>query len=981
MPQFLVPVISAIGAAAGGAFGATLVMYSTQIAIGAALLGTLALSSAQASKAKRKARNQFNASQVDRLTNVATTVGPRMLVLGRARVGGNVFFRGSVGANKEKFVMLIALAAHEIDAVEAIYLNDVQVALDGSGYVQTAPYLLSRRESGTVEGIVAPPEAIPGTIQVSNVNNDRSSRDPYVTYQYEVFTPKARIRAYLGSPGQAAAAQVMADFPALWTAAHTASGVAYLHCEFWYDETAFPSGLPNVTAVVRGAKCFDPRTSTTVWSENPAILARHVITHPQFGKRASLSAAEDARIAAAANACDTAHSYNGVATALYRASLVVPFGGAARDAIDDLVQAMAGQWAHAAGEFSMKAGVYTAPVLSLGEADLAVVRSSGGAPSQQPISISVHRARNDKFNVVAPKIWDAGQGYKQVSVTPLKAAALIARDGAELVQDVDMPGVFFAPQALHVAGVAMRDARDPLVVTAPFKLSAYRVELFDNIQLTLPRFGWSSKVFNVQGRKWSLDGSIELTLKETAVEIFQPDASFEVQGYAENTALPAPWDINPPAIIAVSSGTTELIVQEDGTLVPRVRVQWAPVTDASIVTVELQWQVVPDSDWRSVSVPASETQAFLVGVADDQSIIIRARSRNSLALSDWGLQQVHVVVGKTEPPPNVPAISVSGDTITWGTVEARDLAGYLLRFNYGVNAWWESATPLHEGVITETPYTAIRRPQGLVTILVKAIDTTGNESAEPVWVSYVFPEALVENVLLDYPQDPTFPGAITGGSVLSGDLVADSIDAFWEPLNEPMYGPAVDDFYIASQFGAMAYEFSVTPGVVGSLVLLYAIDSGGFLIEYQTGGGEDFYITPDTDPFWEPTDDLLYGSPSAWAVWPGFIDVDGSIEVRFRITTTGGLTQGVIGELSAVLDVPDVVESLEDVAISALGTRLPITQTYNAIRTVQLTVQAGGTGISALRVDKNPTLGPLVQILNASGTAVAGVLDATVQGY
>lgn len=150
---------------------------------------------------------------------------------------------------------------------------------------------------------------------------------------------------------------------------------------------------------------------------------------------------------------------------------------------------------------------------------------------------------------------------------------------------------------------------------------------------------------------------------------------------------------------------------------------------------------------------------------------------------------------------------------------------------------------------------------------------------------------------------------------------------------------------------------------------------------YQTGGGEDFYGTPDTDPMWVPSDELVYGTPSAWAVWPGSVTVDGFSEFRFRITVQGGQMQGAIRELSAVVDVPDITERLQDIAISSGGTRLPIAKTYHAIRTVQLTVQAGGTGRSAMTVDKDPTLGPLVQIFNAAGTAVAGVLDADIQGY
>lgn len=340
------------------------------------------------------------------------------------------------------------------------------------------------------------------------------------------------------------------------------------------------------------------------------------------------------------------------------------------------------------------------------------------------------------------------------------------------------------------------------------------------------------------------------------------------------------------------------------------------------------------------------------------------------------------VQGLRTPPPNIESISASGDNISWPPlVGVPDLAGYLLRFQYGNNPWWESATPFFDGVVTDNPYQATRRPQGLVTILAKAIDTTGNESVDPVWVSYVFPEVPVSNVLLDFPQSPTFPGVITGGTVVGGELLADDTDFFWEPSTSPLYSPASEDFYLASQFGELIYEFLFTPTDLGTLVLQYEIEGDGFLIEYQTGGGEDFYGTPDTDPMWEPSDELVYGVPSTWAVWPGSIEVDGTIEVRFRITIQGGLAQGAIRSLVAVVDVPDITESLEGIAISAGGTRLPITKTYHAIRTVQLTVQAGGTGLSANYLDKNPTLGPSVQIFNAAGTAVAGVLDADIQGY
>ena len=152
MPTFVaaaVAWVSAAGAAIGGTMGAFMMMYAVEMVGAAVLLGGLALSNAQSNRAKRNAKDAYNAAQVDRMLNVVTTSAPRELVLGRVRKGGAVFFRGSAGTNKETFCMALTLAAHEIDAVEQIYFNDTAVTLDGSGYVTDAPYALGSTKTDT----------------------------------------------------------------------------------------------------------------------------------------------------------------------------------------------------------------------------------------------------------------------------------------------------------------------------------------------------------------------------------------------------------------------------------------------------------------------------------------------------------------------------------------------------------------------------------------------------------------------------------------------------------------------------------------------------------------------------------------------------------------------------------------------------------------------------------------------------------------
>ena len=765
------------------ALGAFLLGNAAIIATGALILGGLAYSSYKARQAKEDAKNQFNAAQVDRLATVSSAVAPRDLVLGRVRKAGTVFYRASTGANSQDLYLAIALAGHEVDAIEAVYLNDVPVTLDGSGFVTTAPYASTATLTASGTGSLTPPGGVPATYVAGSFTSGTYSSGGEAdisyqgwSYQYTETTSYVHITSYLGAAGQTANAALQAAFPADWTAANTVAGVAYLVVKLSYSETAFPSGVPNVSAVVRGARVYDPRSATTAWSQNPALLMRHVYSHARFGK-ATVSAAEDTRFSAAANACDTATVYTvaGVAQAsraLFTAALVAPFGTAARSLLDDLAQAMGGSWAFAGGELYLKPGAYVAPVMALTDADLAVIQRDGASESQRPISISVHKERAQKFNTVKATIYDPAQDYKQSALTPLVGAALLARDGVELVQQLTLPAVNYAPQALHVAGIIMRDARDPLVVELPFKLRAYPLELFDTISLTLARFGWTAKTFMVLGRQWASDGSIVLTLKETTAAIVTLDAGFAAQGFAANTALPTPWLVYPPSPLTLAAGTAELLRQQDGTVVSRLRISWPQISDAAVRQagrIELQYRnATATGPWASLVVPGDETQVVTTEVEDGVSYLVRARARTSLALSDWGLQQLITVVGKTAPPSDVASLSATQETLgvrlTWPAITDLDQSAYQLRT--GGSAWGVGDTALAS--VSATSFLWAIQTSGSLVVRIKAVDTSGNLSLN----------ATATTVIIAGPSAPGAPATGTAYTVVGvNETLAWSIPA------------------------------------------------------------------------------------------------------------------------------------------------------------------------------------------------------------
>ena len=1018
MPQ-AIPLIIA-GLAAGAA------VY-VQVAL---VLGSLALSSYQKRKAARKARAAFDSAQVDRLVNIETSVASRELVLGRTRKGGSIFFRATVGAYKEKYVACIAIAAHEIDGVERIYFNEEPMVLDADGVVQTGPYArwetLSLPNAEYPSPIVGAVTVLPftpnnGTVRVYMGDGSQGSEggstgmaevsfsvsgntltianyDPtqqyWLGYQVTYLRSFARVRWHLGAPGQQADARLQSLLPGVWTAEHRATSIAYLIVEFDYDETAFPSGIPTVTALVRGAKMYDPRIAVTQFSENPALMMRYVLLHPQFGKRTSITAAEDARIIAAANACSIDYSYDGsTVVPTYRAGTVIPFGQAARDALDDLSQAMGGQWAYASGEFFVRAGVYQAPVMALTDSDLAVVqRSNDGSTSQSQISISVHKARNDKVNTILPRIWDQAANYKETPIQQYRATALVAADGADLVEEVTMPAVFYGAQAHYIAGIILLDGRDPLTVTLPFKIKTYQLELFDTVTLTLARYGWTAKEFQILGRRLMPDGFIELTLKETAAAIYAHGAAFLPQGYASNSGLPRPWDIVPPTITGITSGEADLIVQSDGTVINGVRVTWAPIQDTSITSggfVEVQYMRVSDGVWRSQTVPGGDTQVVLSGIDDGAAIIVRARSKNAVAVSDWGLQVGHIVIGKTEPPPDIQNLSISGAVLTWSLPRrVPDLAGFVFRFHYGVNVDWGSAAPLHDGIVTENPWEPKTRPGGVVTIMGKAIDTTGNMSNATANIVMNLGDPPVANIVEQWDFEalgwPYAAGEQSGWTLVLGDPSANALDSLYGTDDQSFFGADNDSFYDAGAYGQMTYvtqEVAVNSALVGSIMTLEIQAQGDDLrIEYRLSGPGSLYET-DNSSFYGPDADPFYGQPGGWQPWPGQLVAANEV-YQFRVTIGASVERGILQAMVLTIDAPDIEESIADLTISSGGTAIPYAKPFTSIKTVQATLQANGSGAETVEINKTAPLAPVIRAFNSSHTAVSGATaDIVIRGY
>ena len=81
---------------------------------------------------------------------------------------------------------------------------------------------------------------------------------------------------------------LLAGAPDKWTAAHALRGVAYLYVRLVLISAKFPTRRPpNITAVIRGAKPFDPRSHVTAYTANAALCLRDYLYNRRFGLKAA----------------------------------------------------------------------------------------------------------------------------------------------------------------------------------------------------------------------------------------------------------------------------------------------------------------------------------------------------------------------------------------------------------------------------------------------------------------------------------------------------------------------------------------------------------------------------------------------------------------------------------------------------------------------------------------------------------------------
>lgn len=530
------------------------------------------------------------------------------------------------------------------------------------------------------------------------------------------------IDVYLGGDDQTMPdTALLREANEFWTADHRLRGVAFLGIRLKWDEEAF-SGIPDITAVVKGKKVYDPRTDTTAWSDNPALCIRDYLTNTRYGKGLPLSAIDDVAITAAADDCDESVTlYDGGGSGkLFTCNAVLDTSKTLFDNLNTLLLGCRGFLPYSQGQYRLKIdGSRSSEFTFTNDTIIGGIQIKG-------------ESKDEKFNRVTVKFPNPDANWQpDTAIWPpadsAEETAYLAEDGGVLLhEEIELDTITNYYQARDLARVILLRSRNAITCAIKTTSEALQLEVADVVSITHSTPGWIAKPFQVIGMQLNDDGTVDLALLEYDSTIYTWEEGTEQTAYPD-TNLPDPFTVAAISNITITETTT---LGSDGTVIPTGLIEWDASYDNLVNQYEIQYKLTSEADteFKSIftSVPKYEFYNAEVGI----SVTIRIRAINSLNVKGAFTTATFTVNGDTTAPGIATSVTASAgyryNTVSWVNPIDKDFAK--VEVYAGNTSGSGSATLI--GEISGDTFVEGGLPESQIRYYyLKTVDFSGNKSA------------------------------------------------------------------------------------------------------------------------------------------------------------------------------------------------------------------------------------------------------------
>ena len=880
------------------------------------------------------------------------------VVYGERQVGITRVFLETSGTDNEYLYMAGVLCEGEIESIEEVYIDDKEVTF----------------ASALTHGSVV-------EVDSGDANFYKDS------------TSHIQVQAFLGLDNQVSSSILSTSTN--WGANHRLRGVAYLALRFKWNQDIFGQ-IPQVKVTLKGRKIYDPRTTTTAYSSNPALCLLDYLRSSRYGKGLPNSAFE-ANFQSFQDSANEAETQvtpysGGTDINVFDTNAVLDSSQKIIDNVKKLLNPMRALFTYTEGVYKLKIESTGSPVKTI-TADYVV----GGAKV-------LGERKNNKYNRVIGTFVNPEKNWQQdtISFPPADDSALPSADqhatmlaldnGTLLEGNFDFPNVTSPYQAEDLCEIILKRSRNQLQVQLRLTSEFLDLAIGDIVGITYPSGGFSNKPFRVLGMTINEDLTVDVQLFEHQDNFYTWTEKSEAPTIAD-TSLPNPYNVQPPASVTLSD---QLIAYNDGTVIVALDITIGASPDSFVDYYQVEYKKQSETDYQIHGQGTGLNQRVL-NVIDQEVYDVRVKAINTLGASSTYVTAQRTIVGAILPPADVEDFAcnvIGGDAhLSWSPVADLDLAYYSVRYSTLTSgAEWQNSVGLVEKIAR--PATSVTVPAREGSYLIKAVDKLGNFSSNESIISNTIVSDF--NFVATQTESPTFTGVKTNVYVdENNSLRLDSSELFDSAtgLFDDGTGFFESGLTASDLFASGTYEFSnvidlgatyksrVTASIVQSS------DNIDNLFDDVAGLFDDTPSNFDGDTpancnahleIATSLDNVTYTAFRTFVVG----DYNARyLKFRLNLASFDLSSTPVISALSVTVDMPDRIFSGNDI-VSGTGTH-SITFTspfFSSSYAVGITAQGLATGDYYLLTNKT-TSGFDIAFKNSSDTGVSKTFDYIAKGY
>ena len=853
------------------------------------------------------------------------------VVYGQRKLGVTRVYVETSGTDNNYLYVAGVLCEGEIQSIESIFIDDRQVTFDGA-FTHHAT-----REVDSSDSVYY--------------------RDGESHIQVEVF---------LGKDGQTASDILTTQTN--WTANHRLRGVAYLAFRFKWNQDIF-GAIPNIKAVIKGKKVYDPRTTTTAYSSNSALCLLDYLRNARYGKGLPDAAFETnfSSFQTAATTCETQVTpYSGGSDInLFETNGVIDTSQKVIDNVKKLLNPMR-------AFFTYTEGVYKLTIEGTGTAVKTINSDNvvGGAKL-------LGERKNNKYNRIIATFVNPDKNYQEdtISYPPNDDSALssadqhatmLADDGVLLEGNYAFPNVTSVYQAQGLAEVILRRSRNQLQVQVRVTSEFLDVAVGDIVQIDYPTGGFNNKPFRVLGMTINEDLTVDLQLFEHQDNFYSWTSKAQAPTIADTT-LPNPNLVQAPASLTLG----DTLIQYNETPLVALDITIGASPDAFVDFYQVEYKLSTDSNFI-VYAQGDILVHRVLNVRETLTYDVRVKAVNSLGVSSSYVTGQHTIVGSTDPPSDCEdfACNVIGSEahLSWTEVPDLDLSHYQIRFStLTTGAEWNNSVSLVDKV--SRPATSISVPARVGSYLIKAVDKLGNFSINAAIIATTVDAVGNFNAVANQTESPTFSGTKTNLTLASGAIRLTDL------TQDGTY-----DFASVIDIGARH-----TSRVTASITQ-FSEDTTD-LFDARSGNFDDATGSFDGDaPAFESSflQIALSDDNSTFTAFQNFVIGDYTARYyKFRLImkSKNDIVTPVVSALSVTIDMVDRIFSENDI-VSGAGTKtVTFTQPFKTTNyAVGITGENMATGDYFI-VENKTVNGFDVTFKNSSDTAISRTFDMIAKGF